>query len=231
MDAVEEIIELVTGCGLIEVRGNEFDSALFIDGKPIALNWSDCEGSVAQYMVRAGVTDCEDKLRSLRHVVEGNLRLDISISAQVLPFLELFANGHYRLRYFESPSDWQFAEFTTSWRATKDLDHFYPVAGTLVLTQPSDALRFDRVSHHLERIHAGRHPIALTATMEGGWCDFVIDGHHKLLAYKAAKVAPSFLSVCRLDAPRLSVNAFDECSGGRHAMREQYRRVKSQFDV
>src|SRR3954463_15310401 len=101
MTEATEIFELVGGRSFIDVRGGGFDSALLVGGQPIVLNWCDCQGSVAQYLVRAGLTDCEQELHSLRHTLAGNWRPDVPISSQIFPFLELFVPGRYQLRYLE----------------------------------------------------------------------------------------------------------------------------------
>ena len=229
MDTRVETAELVQSHSLIDVRGGGFDSLLLVGGKPIALNWCDCEGSVGQYMVRAGSTDCEKKLRSLRHLVEGNVSAQAPLTAQLQPFLELFVPGRYRILYYESCPDCDCIKFNTPWMASRDFDQFYPMCHVLVFTQAVDSLNSERVAYHLERIRNGHRPLALTATTDDGWCEFVIDGHHKLQAYSQAGIDPSFISVCRLDAPRLSADSLSELFDAGHPMADQYRRVKTQY--
>lgn len=228
MDTHGETIDLDDGLSLIDVRGGSFDSLLLVDGHPIALNWSDCQGSVGQYMARAGVTDCEDELRHLRHVLDGNLLADTPVSSQVYAFLQLFVPARYRLQYYENCQDCDYIQFDASWSHSRAHDSFYPFGHVLVFTQPVDTLNHDRVHYYLARIGDGHRPIALSATVDEGWCEFVIDGHHKLQAYRMAKAAPAFISVCRLDAPRLSAGAFNDCIGGAHPMASHYRKVKTE---
>jgi hypothetical protein len=226
-----EVFDLVAGHSLIDVRGGGFDSVLLAGGRPIALNWCDCEGSVGQYLARAGRTDCESELRSLRHTLDGHWLGDAAISSQIFPFLELFVPGRYRLRYVGSSPDCDYVEFDASWDFATRHDGFYPYGHVLVFTQSTDALNRDQVAHYREVIRSGRQPIALTATAEDGWCDFVIDGHHKLQAYKVEGVRPTFVSVCRLGAPRLTPGSFDAYIGARHPMSGHYRNVKTRYDA
>ncbi len=82
-----EVFELATGYSVIDVRGGEFDLALFVGGRPIALNWSDCEGSVAQYLrVRVGRIAKTNFRRSgtLSKVIGFP---NVPISSQLYPFL------------------------------------------------------------------------------------------------------------------------------------------------
>lgn len=226
-----EIFDLVDGHSLIDVRGSDFDSALLVGGQLIVLNWDDCGGTVAQYLARAGRTDCEQELQSLRQTLEGRWAGDTPISSRISPFLGLFVPGRYRLCYVEACPNCDYVEFDASWDHAQQHGGFYPSGQVLVFTQASDTLNPDRVAHYRASIRGGHRPIALTATVEGGWCDFVIDGHHKLLAYKCEGVRPTFVSVCRLDAPPLNSDPFDAYIGARHPLSGHYRSVKTTYDV
>lgn len=231
MDTEAEIVDLADTQSLIDIRGGGFDSVLLVGGKPIALNWSDCEGSVAQYMARAGATDYEEKLQSLRRTLDGNLRSDASLQSQIYPFLELFVPGRYRLQYHIACPDCDYIEYNDKWSPQKEYDHFYPYGWVLVFTQPTDALNRERVTKYAQAIQNGHRPIALTGTVEDGWCEFVIDGHHKLQAYRNEQIKPTFISVSRLDAPRLLPDAFAGYIGTEHPMGSHYRKVKSRYDA
>ncbi len=167
----------------------------------------------------------------MRCTLEGHWRPEGPISSQIFPFLELFVPGRYELRYVESCTDCGYIEFDASWDFATSHDSFYPNDNVLVFTQSTDALNRDRVAYYLDSIRGGQRPIALTATAAEGWCDFVIDGHHKLEAYKEAGVRPTFVSVCRMDAPRLDPGSFQTYIGARHPMSRHYRDVKVKHDT
>ncbi len=229
MSTEAEIVDLAGGRSVIDVRGSDFDSVLLVGGHPVVLAWSDCKGSIEQYMARAGTADCEDQLRALRFVLEGNFDADAPIGPQIFPFLQLFVPARYRLSHRPTCADCQLVGFDTSWQRSREHDHFYPFGHTLVFTQAVDSLSRDRVAYYLNRIRGGHRPIALTATVEGGCCEYVLDGHHKLRAYQAADVHPTFISACRLDAPRLAPDSFARYIGGGHPLARHYRKVKRKY--
>ncbi|RNI27184.1 hypothetical protein EFA69_13535 [Rufibacter immobilis] len=82
------------------------------------------------------------------------------------------------------------------------------------VTATQREINIDRVEHYLEEINAGKKPTAVifTSFFEKGRVNFdgsiseesvraeyyVIDGHHKLLAYEKAGVAPSTIIICHL---------------------------------
>src|SRR5262249_60781997 len=97
---VQQQYVLEDGEGLVDVRGDGFDCALTLDGLPVAFYWSDCEGSIAQYLVRSRDTaDLSGRLRALRDVAAGRLDLTTPLAPQIRPLLSLFTNGTYLLGY------------------------------------------------------------------------------------------------------------------------------------
>lgn len=208
MKIVTEDFTLTEGHSLIDVRCGPVAGALLVAGVPIALHWSDDMGSVAEYLLRAGVTDFETKLTALRHVLEGNLREGVPISTQIYPFLELFVPGLYQLKYFERCSDHHiFVEFDSSWDFTLSHGGFYPFDFTFMSTQPEDTLTASRVEYFVERIKQGARPLALTASL-GSEIYYVLDGHHKIQAYKQIGQAPSFIDVARMDFQKIDFDPF-----------------------
>lgn len=107
---------------------------------------------------------------------------------------------------------------------------YYPFNEVLAFTRPKASLNLSRVADYVACIERGERPVALTLTATEGWCHFVLDGHHKLHAYKASSVGPRLIQVCRLDAPAVSDSAFQDLQlDGRHPLAPQYRKVKSQY--
>src|SRR5262249_40656341 len=66
-----DLVSLRDGKGLIEVRGGHEESVLLVEGKPVALNWDDCCGSVGQYLVFTGHTCGSEYARQLGEFVAG----------------------------------------------------------------------------------------------------------------------------------------------------------------
>ncbi len=58
-----DLVFVGDGKGLIEVRGGQEETVLLVEGRPVALNWDDCLGSVGQYLVFTGHTRGDDYAR------------------------------------------------------------------------------------------------------------------------------------------------------------------------
>ncbi len=192
------------GKGLIEVRGEE-ETVLLIEGKPVALNWDDCAGSIGQYLVFTGHTRGRDYARHLAEFVEGEVDAVRPLAEPIGPLLALFAPGIYCLAYTPSAAvGWVVSlEYPGGPGADRELVNYYPADRNLVWTQTLLSLDQERVEYFRERIRAGRRPTVLTASAEGAYCEFVIDGHHKLAAYNRERVQPAVLGISRWEAPEI----------------------------
>jgi uncharacterized protein (TIGR02996 family) len=224
-----DLVLLADGKGLIEVRGGEPETVLLVEGKPIALNWDDCAGSVGQCLVFTGHTRGADYARQLAAFVEGEPDGDRLLAEQIEPLLALFAPGTYCLAYtpstaVESVTTFEYPDRSS---ARRELIGYYPADQRhLVCTQSRESLDEGRVMFFREQIRTGRRPVVLTASAEEAWCEFVIDGHHKLAAYDLERVRPSILGIVRWQAPEISLNeGLDWLPRGHPGVRE-YRRMK-----
>ena len=217
------------GKGLIEVRGGPEDTVLLVEGRPVALNWDDCQGSVGQYLVFTGHTRGSDYARQLAEFVEGTVDAGRPLAEQIGPLLALFAPGTYCLGYTPSAAVESVGRARILRRtvADRELVEYYPADQlNLVCTQRSESLDEERVAYFRKQIRAEQRPIVLTASAEGAWCEFVIDGHHKLAAYDREQVRPAVLGIVRWQAPGISLEEGLGCLPPGHPGVLPYRRMK-----
>lgn len=226
--ALLELSFVGDGKGLIEVRGGEAETILLVEGRPVALNWDDCQGSVGQYLVFTGYSRGRDYGRQLVEFVEGEVDGGRPLAEQVGPLLDLFTTGTYCLVYTPSASVESVATLEHPGRSATDreLVGYYPADRNLVCTQAREALNEGRVAFFREQIRAGRRPLVMTASAERAWCEFVIDGHHKLAAYNQEKVRPSVLGIVLWQAPGISLDQGLGCLPPGHPGVKEYRRMK-----
>lgn len=195
----KERFELVDGTGLIRIEGDSFETALFIDGTPIALFWNDNEGSIEQLLARAHVGRVDAKLAQLRSIAGGDLH-SATLAEQLRPLLELFENGSYILELRTLGKTWDVIDISVS--KIRELDGFYPL-DTYVATERRDLLSPQRVEFYVSAIRRGHRPIVFAAATTESNTAFVIDGHHKLAAYESLRLSPLVLDICREAPPRL----------------------------
>jgi len=173
------------------VVGNSLASALYVDGRPILLNWSDCTGSIGQELCHVENVSREDTVAEYRRLVEQGPEPDRPLCTQFDALLGQFTAGHYLLNL--APLDER--DYTIGWESDLHpigrVQWYYPDVGSVLLsTQPDERLDGDTVLYHLKRIEKGTRPIVVTASVTGAFCEFVLDGHHKLVAYGLARILP-----------------------------------------
>jgi uncharacterized protein (TIGR02996 family) len=217
------------GKGLIEVRGGETETVLLVEGRPVALNWDDCQGSVGQYLVFTGHTRGRQYARELAELVAGAIDGVWPLADRLGPLLATFASGTYWLTYSPSATVESIAmhEYSDRSSADRELLQYYPLEDChLVCTQTRESLDERRTAFYRDQIRAGQRPVALTVAAEGAWCEFVIDGHHKLEAYTRQRVQPTILSIVRWGAPAISVDEGIGFLPRGHRGVAEYRRMK-----
>ncbi len=143
--------------------------------------------------------------------------------------LALFAPGTYCLGYTPSTTVESVAtvEYPCGPNADRELLGYYPAdVRNLICTQTRESLDEERVAFYQEQLRAKRRPIVLTASAEEAWCEFVIDGHHKLAAYNRARVRPAVLGIVRWQAPEITLEEGLGCLTRGHPGVREYRRMK-----
>jgi uncharacterized protein (TIGR02996 family) len=220
-----DLVRLSKGKALIEVRGGQDEIVLLVEGKPVALNWDDCQGSVGQYLVFTGHTCGSDYVRQLWQFMAGKIDEARPLAEQLAPLLALFAPGTYCLNYTPStaPETFDVLEYSSRTSAA----WYYPSEQrNLVCTQKPEGLNEERVALHCEQIRAKKRPIVVTTTTEGARCEFVIDGHHKLKAYNRLGVKPALLVIVRWDTPSISLEEGLKFLPQGYRGVKEYRRMK-----
>lgn len=114
----------------------------------------------------------------------------------------------------------------TEWNSAKDYDSFYPIDTTLVLTQPTSSLDGATIKEYVAKIESGRRPIALAVTTEDAWCNYVVDGHHKLIAYRRLNTKPIVISAYRISPPPLPRDTFNSWFPAKHPLAKHYWKNK-----
>lgn len=232
------IIKVENGKSLIQLKMNELGSYLkFI--KPLAINWSDCQGSIAQFYAIFSYTkehkekidvDLKEKLNS------GEFKLKNNIN-HLNKLLSLFENATYELSFepeYVISDFWDIAKnhhlYTSNQimrekgkiEFCEDKEHLDFISESyydgfseyFIYTQPTESLNQERIKHYEELLNTGIRPTAIIysgqAKSKGNYKDgtswqsnynsgnFILDGHHKLAAYKNLNLPPSLLRITKM---------------------------------
>ena len=195
-------IEVKDGQGIIDIISDGFATALVIE-KTVAVNWPDCAGSIGEYY--AVSRENYDRQKALtadliQSLTDGS---DKDVFAAITIFLDLFANGKYKVVI--GAVDVSSAEIAYDIKMTyaDEVDEnktftygFYPYGygEVLLFSRSINTIDENRVKEYVETIKNGNRPKIVLFAGSSEDHSYVIDGHHKLLAYqKLGITAPAVI--------------------------------------
>ena len=193
------------GRGVLDVRGNDFDTALLIGGHIVAYQWCDCQGSVGQYLVRSTSLDSTAAVLAFRHSVVSEVPAGVSLATHFVEIVGLLADGTYTLQLEDLPAETDVAELEVRQGSALACTNYYPSARSLIASQPDDVHSPAAVREHLHAIQRGARPTVVTLSAGDAPSEFILDGHHKIKAYRKASVPIRSLSIFRLDSGQVGL--------------------------
>lgn len=196
------VVGVDDGDGTIAIGGHDGASALRVGWRPAIVEGYTGSGSIDRFAIRARDPELRASLRGLRERLRGSTEDEDPVEL-ARPLLRLLQPGDYGVRAWRDANVHiePFGENGTAW--------WYPyepigTEGTAVI--PTDAWPPGddaTVEEYAEAIDEGDRPLAVLLRSEppGDEQDcaaFLIDGHHKLAAYRRTETAPHFLDITRL---------------------------------
>lgn len=198
-----ETVKLAGNSRALGIRGGNFEAALVVGGQITAFHWCDCAGSVGQNLVRAVGPNGLASVELFRYSVENEISGETTLASHFAAVLALLEAGQYMLTLEDIPADSYVVEFSRAAMSELEESCFYPGFGAMVATQREPSLSSQRVKDHVRAIEAGARPTVITLSTKGGWSEFILDGHHKLKAYRVADIQIRRLAITRLDSQQL----------------------------
>lgn len=192
-----ELVTVSTN-GPLEVRGDDFDTALFVGGQPVAYFWSDFAGSVGQNLIRTISPNPTEAIQRFRDSVSGSDSLARTLVDSFPELVSILVAGEYKLELEELPPDTYVVDFSFGDKSG-GISNFYPGFGALVATQPRSSLSEQIIRDYDRRIADGARPLVVTLAGGISWAEFVIDGHHKLQAYRRSGISIHRLAIIKLN--------------------------------
>jgi uncharacterized protein (TIGR02996 family) len=170
LDVVQEFFWLGDGMGLLEIIGDARESALLLEGKPVAFNWSDSAGGYSQFLVVTVRKDLQQLVPQMKDLTGGKLDGQRSLGEQLRPLLSVFSSGLYKFVFTPSQVVKDWAQVVVN----KDMQNYLPFPRNLVCTQPYAFVAWD------EAYRGGNQtirPTVVTTSVTNAICEFVIAGH------------------------------------------------------
>jgi len=208
--------------GALTVDHDGLGRGLRLDGKPIALVWDDREGGDGQRLWHTGetLTGLPD-LKQIRAVSDGHFREDRPILDQLRSFIMCFHTGEYGVF---PPHVSSFTLIRGEERNTTD---FYPTDLAVIPTKPLDSLDEERIRYWRDRLYV--QPAVLVLQDPEDSFAFIIDGHHKLMAYEWAIRPARFITIQQARFPDDS--ATGDFFGTDESARANYNQLRNELGL
>ena len=185
----------------LEVRGGALEIALFVEGAPLIFDAADCAGSVGRFTVLLEETR-PTIARQIETAAASGFAADAPLSQQIAPLLKLLPNGRYSLTLAPMRQgslqyafdDYQHNE-TSLWYLPYAHLPGYQIADVYLGTQPESSLRDATINRYLAAIDSGERPALIALGAKNHVARFILDGHHKLMAYWCCGIEPIVLNI------------------------------------
>ncbi|SDL31555.1 hypothetical protein SAMN05216298_3372 [Glycomyces sambucus] len=197
-----EVVTVEDGDGVLAVGGHDGASSLRVGWRPLIVEGYTGSGSIDRFAIRTRDARHRESLRDMRDRLRFPDRWDDPVELAG-PILRLLESGAYGVRRWPDANVHiePFGENRSAW--------WYPyeaigTEGTAVI--PTDNWpppNVAMVDLYADAIRRGERPLAVLLRSEppGDEQDcaaFLIDGHHKLAAYRRTGTDPHFLDIARL---------------------------------
>jgi hypothetical protein len=227
---IVETVEIHDGLGVFEIRGsldkwgNPFESCLYFEGRLIALNWPDCSGSVAEYLVRSNDGEYQKAAQQLISLQDFNIKDGLLLSNQLHSVIQLFSNGLYELSC-TSPDHRDVMIFDLPQAGQLTANHYYqPDNFIFARTIPNHHMNQSRVVWWREKILKGERPPVIVVNQKDAWSSFIIDGHHRLDAYRALNINPVIITIASQNFTKVTDDKTTQILEGFPELLENFRR-------
>jgi len=204
-------VEVAGGEGIIDIISDGFANALVIK-TAVAVSWPDCAGSIGEYYSVSQHTTADQMALagSLNQVV--NTGTDSEILAAASVFLNLFTDGVYHIAISEIDVNTEgigHDNMMIYHETVADADKFnyrgfdYNDEEPYLFSRSYHTINQNRVAEYVKLISAGARPKVVTYHHyyynSPTSPHYIIDGHHKLLAYMQLRVPAPAISITKDD--------------------------------
>ncbi|MEO1450749.1 MAG: hypothetical protein AAFV07_14565 [Bacteroidota bacterium] len=181
--------------GVLKIKGNPQETMLYLRSKPIQYSWYAEVGSTWRYHIAQGL---DKQAINIHAGMEEQLKNGIANEGEFLGICEyfnrFFTYGTYEYGHFELPVDLGWIEIPEQ-EAYKSFDYY---GGLLSISPTQNSIDKAIVRDYKVQILKGARPAIVLLHMENSWMFYLLDGHHKFMAYKLAQVQPRAVIITKL---------------------------------
>ena len=200
-----ESINIYNGNGKIKIKGNATEAHLFINQKPQIGTFLTEIGTTWRYLIGTEIT-CgllQENYEYEDLVCNGKVDANLSLHEQFNFILKLLSNGNYQLDFCKFPFNVNFLPANS----LKNSRPYYDTYGGLVdIIETQTFIDRNIIEKYKSKIINGQEPIPILLTIQNSTSVFILDGHHKINAYRELKKNPKALIISKIGNKDFDLN-------------------------
>ena len=181
--------------GVIEIQGNPQETILYLKDKPIQYSWLAEVGSTWRYHIAQGLNN---PIVKLHNGITEMLKRGISNEGEFLAitefFIQFFKYGKYEFGHYKLFDDISWIDIPE----TENYKSFDYYGGCFDIAPTQNSIDDKLVEEYKEEILRGARPTMVILHVENSFKFFILDGHHKFLAYQKAKIDANSIVISKL---------------------------------
>lgn len=194
---MKEIIHLENPEGVLKLKGNDNDSILYLNNIPIQFTFLREIGSTWRYQIAKSIKESdliEDN--SFRQFVRFGYLTSSLLSEQFAYITKILFSGRYELILDYLSYNLELVEHLAD---SEDYYFFDAYGGLDEVIETQSTYDEDIINEYMVSIQKGVEPIMVVITSNKFKNKFILDGHHKFIAYCRVKRNPRALIIRQLN--------------------------------
>lgn len=188
--------------GVIDIRGDFLEAALYLNQQPIHYCWYAEVGTTWRYHIAKGIN--KDAIRMhwrLSEILRNGISNSGEFEEAVAYFSPFLKYGEYEFGLYCLPKIGYLEPFSEN-PGVVNTD-FYGGLANVIATQSH--IDENTVQVYVESIQKGTRPTVVVLHAEQSYHKFILDGHHKFIAYSRAKIEPHVLFITKRKCKTLTL--------------------------
>jgi hypothetical protein len=222
---VKKKIKVQNDDGIIAIRGDFQESVLYLKNQPIQYTWFGSIGSTWRFHIAKGLpkTSIKENIANQELVKKG-----ISSKEEFYEIVDYYrqflGRGEYEFGYYKLHihHDWINIPKNDMYKCFD----YYGGCPDIIPTQNN--INEEIVEFYITQIKLGLKPNIIVLHNEDSYIIFILDGHHKFLAYKKLKLEPYAVIITKLGKSTMTESEALELANRMNCDNEKY--LKSIMD-
>lgn len=193
--------EIIEENGILKISGNPQESVLYLKGEPLQYSWFAEIGTTWRYHIAKGITDKSiGENQKIQDLSRRGIKNETDFLWITDYFKKFLCRGKYDFGYFELFDDIYWVEIPEN-EVYKNFDYY---GGCFDLSPTQNNFQSELIDQYTKEILAGSRPVMILIHLAHSLMFFILDGHHKFLAYQKAKIKPHAIIITKLESKYMS---------------------------